>query len=115
MTLGFFFTSNEPWTVKQVSRHDRRLVDRTGTFTVGTTDPMTRTIYLTEGLPLEFAKTVLMHEMVHAILYDNRSYRLIHQMVKPSYWFYAEEAICNLVAENSVFVSNQANLLLTNY
>lgn len=55
------------WGVVVVGPGDPRLVDREGRRTVGTTDPLTRTIHLSSELEPPILDRVLLHEVSHAV------------------------------------------------
>lgn len=60
--------NGEAWQVRRVPPADPSLVDRTGSLRVGTADPATRTISLSNALVPPFLDAVLLHEVAHAIL-----------------------------------------------
>ena len=75
------------------------LMDRTGTFTVATTDPITRTVYLSSDLHDGMLVKVLIHELGHCAMISFNLIEDIHRMVKPEYWFEAEEWLCNFLSD----------------
>lgn len=87
------------WEIRFVKPDSPMLVDRTRTLTVGTTDPKTKTIYLSNYLSGEFLMTVLLHELGHAALYSFDFLDEIHQMTYPDSWIDIEEFICNFLAD----------------
>lgn len=91
--------NGDSWKIRFVRRDDPRLVDRTGTLSVATTDPETFTICLSEELTGDFLITVLIHELGHCALYSFGLLTRIQRMVKPRYRVEMEEFICNFLAD----------------
>ena len=87
------------WKVRFVRHNHPMLVDRTNRLTVGTTDPKTKTIYLSEELFGEFLMTVFIHELGHCALYSFGFLQKIRDMVYPDRWIDMEEFICNFLAD----------------
>lgn len=65
---------------------------------VATTDPANLKVYLSDHLAGEFLITVLIHELGHCALFSFNLIDDIHHVVDPSYWYEAEEWVCNLIA-----------------
>lgn len=93
-----FFMNGYGWTIESVRPDSRLLVDRTGSLTLATTDPVMRTIYLSNNLRGELLTTVLLHELGHCVLFSFDLIGYIHSVVRPEYWIEAEEWICNFLA-----------------
>lgn len=55
------------WRVIRVPAGDPRLIDRTGTERLATTDPATRTVSISEAVQPPLLDRVLLHEIAHAI------------------------------------------------
>lgn len=87
------------WRVMFVSSYDSELIDRTGEMRVATTDPVTKTIYLSEDLRGDFLSRVLSHELGHVTMISYNMLDDLHRMVHPRYWVEAEEWICNFIAD----------------
>lgn len=62
-----FVINGERWGVVRVAPDDPRLVDRTGTLRLATTDPTTREVYLSSALRPPMLDRVLLHEVAHAV------------------------------------------------
>lgn len=86
------------WRVYFVDPDSDLLVDRTGFYTLATTDPVTYCIYLSNQLDGSLLRTVLIHELGHCTMVSFHLLDDIHRMVKPEYWLEAEELICNIIA-----------------
>lgn len=92
-----FVMNNYIWKVITVPANSKYLLSRTG-LTVGTTDPNTLCVYISEELTGEFKKRVIAHEMGHAACF---SFHLIPQIgacCYPDRQIEMEEFICNFVA-----------------
>lgn len=87
------------WRVRFVSPHSEYLIDRTSTFRVATTDPIARTIYLSDRLQGVFLRRVLLHELGHATMFSYDLLGYIHDRVPKEYWIDVEEWICNFLAD----------------
>ena len=87
------------WRVCFVDSDDPMLVDRTGTLTVGTTDPVTLRVYISRDLDGSMLTRVLIHELGHCTMFSFGLLDDIHKMVHPRYWLEAEEWVCNFVAD----------------
>jgi hypothetical protein len=62
-----FVTNGQVWGVIRVPAGDPRLIDRTGTERLATTDPVTRTVSVLEDVQPPLLDRVLLHEVAHAI------------------------------------------------
>lgn len=56
------------WRVVRVSPGDPLLIDRTGVSRLATTDPSTRTIRISEAVPIRLFDRVYLHEAAHAAM-----------------------------------------------
>lgn len=97
--MNTFSMNGDSWSVIRVSRNDPMLVDRTNTRTVGTTDPVTKTVYLSLDLSGDFLIRVLIHELGHCALISFGLIDDIHRMCYPDCWIEAEEWVCNFIAD----------------
>lgn len=88
-----------PWVVKRVSSQSPMLVDRTGKYTLATTDFSTLTVYISKSVRGSFLIHVLIHELGHCALFSYGLVEDIHKVVKPQYWLEAEEWVCNFIAD----------------
>lgn len=99
MSTNVFYINNIQWHVEYVKPYSPELVDRSGSLTVATTDPKTRTVYISEGLSNEYKLEVLLHELGHCFIFSYDLAKDIHEYVYPEYWIDAEEWICNFIAK----------------
>lgn len=97
--MNHFAMNGLVWHVMRVPKRSPLLVDRTNKLRVATTDPKSRTIYLSDQLSGEFLITVLLHELGHVVIFSYDLTDDIRRMVHPDYWIEAEEWICNFVAD----------------
>lgn len=87
------------WRVRTVNPNSAMLIDRTGTHTVATTDPITHTVYISNQLAGEFLTHVIIHELGHCAIISFGLQDDIRRMVRPEYWIEAEEWACNFIAD----------------
>ena len=100
------------WAIKIVEPDNPKLIDRTNTQRIATTDPSEYTIYLSNELEGEFLATVLRHELSHAVMFSFGLLRDIHNFVPPERWIEAEEWICNFIADYSSLILNTSYKVL---
>lgn len=87
------------WRIQYVDQNSSKLVDRTGTLRVATTDPKTRCVYLSDRLSESFRVRVLIHELGHCAMVSFNLLYDIHKIVRPEFWVDAEEWVCNFIAD----------------
>lgn len=104
--MDSFSINGYTWRVKIVEPDNVKLVDRTNTQRVATTDPNEMCIYLSNELEGNFLVTVLRHEIGHAVIFSCGLLREIHSFVPPERWIEAEEWICNFLADYGSFILN---------
>lgn len=97
--MDSFYMNGDLWHVKFVSPYSDKLVDRTKTLRVATTDPNEYCVYLARNLTGDFLNRVLIHELGHVTMISYDLIRDIHRMVYPEYWIEAEEWVCNIIAD----------------
>lgn len=93
-----FVMNDYLWKVITVPANSRCLLSRTGP-TVGTTDPNTLCVYISEELTGEFKKHVIAHEMGHAACFSFHLIPQIRDCCYPDRQIQMEEFICNFVAD----------------
>ena len=103
-----FYMNGLRWRVRFTYPTDPVLVDRTGTLTIGVTDPQTMTIYLSNKLRGEFLTRVVLHELSHAMMYSYQYLDEIHRYCKKRYWVEMEELIANLIADRAYEIFQRA-------
>lgn len=99
--IDSFYMNGDFWTVRFVNPKNRILVDRTGTLTVGVTNPVDRTVYLSNALRGNFLTRVTLHELAHAMMISYGYLEQIHLYCKKRYWIDMEELIANLIADRA--------------
>ena len=102
------------WQIKFVDPYNPLLVDRTGTLTVATTDPLTSCVYISDAISGSFLTRVLIHELGHCAIFSYHLLDDIHQMIKPKYWIEAEEWVCNFIADYGFKIFDIAYSVLGN-
>lgn len=73
--------------LEYVNPYNPFLIDRTGRLTLGTTDPITKRVYVSNGLKGFMLRTC-------SLCSDD-----LHRMVKPECLLEAEESLCNFIAD----------------
>lgn len=99
MVVDRFAMNGFLWKVEVVDQNDDRLVDRTDNLRVATTDPVTKTVCISNELSGNFLMTVFIHELGHCALWSYGFLEEIRRMVYPKYWIDMEEFICNFLAD----------------
>lgn len=102
------------WQIKFVDPYNPLLVDRTGTLTVATADPLTSCVYISDAISGSFLTRVLIHELGHCAIFSYHLLDDIHQMIKPKYWIEAEEWVCNFIADYGFKIFDIAYSVLGN-
>ena len=103
-----FYMNGLRWRVRFTYPADPVLVDRTGTLTIGVTDPQSMTIYLSNKLRGEFLTKVVLHELSHAMMYSYHYLDEIHRYCKKRHWVDMEELIANLIANQAKEIFQRA-------
>lgn len=106
--IDSFYMNGDFWTVRFVNPTNRILVDRTGTLTVGVTNPVDRTVYLSSALRGNFLTRVTLHELAHAMMISYGYLEQIHLYCKKRYWIDMEEFIANLIADRAYEIFERA-------
>lgn len=101
--------NGELWRVIRVSAGDPRLVDREGKRTIGTTDPLSRTIHISEELTPPSLDRVLMHEIAHAITISNGLLDSLGYMVESGDRIGVEEWAAQLIENHAIEASALAS------
>lgn len=65
--------------------------------TLGTTDPGTRTIHLSNELHPPLLDRVMLHEAAHAITISYGLLESLREALPEKYWIWAEEWACHIV------------------
>ena len=87
------------WVLEYVNPYNPFLIDRTGRLTLGTTDPIIKRVYVSNGLRGFMLRKVIMHELAHCALVSYNLLDDLHRMVKPECLLEAEESLCNFIAD----------------
>lgn len=103
------FINGELWRVVGVAPGDPRLIDRTGAETVGTTDPITRTIHISTALTPPMTDKVLLHEIAHAITMSHGLLDVLHILLPEPYWLQIEEWSAQLMENYAIEASALAS------
>lgn len=87
------------WHVRYVDPKSKWLIDRTSTIRLATTDPTTKTIYLSSSLKGDLLVRVFLHELGHCVMFSFGLLNDIRRALPPSKWIDAEEWVCNFIAD----------------
>ena len=87
------------WVLEYVNPYNPFLIDRTGRLTLGTTNPITKRVYVSNGLRGFMLRKVVMHELAHCALVSYNLLDDLQRMVKPECLLEAEESLCNFIAD----------------
>lgn len=90
------------WGVIRVKSGDPRLVDREGRSTVGTTDPLTRTICISDALRPPMLDRVLLHEVSHAVAISYGYLADLGRMVASGDYIGVEEWAAQLTENHAI-------------
>ena len=110
--MDSFFVNGYLWCVKRVPYSSPMLIEKTGTRTVATTDPIRRTVYLLDTLEGNFFNTVLLHELGHVVMFSYGLLDDIHRAVPRHLWIDAEEWVCNFIADYGLQIFQIASNVL---
>ena len=90
------------WRVARVSPGDPRLIDREGIRTVGTADPLTMTIHISDALVPPYLDRVLLHEVAHAVAISHGLLDGLHGGLPQRYWVPTEEWAAQLMENHAI-------------
>lgn len=107
-----FVINGQLWRPVMVMPDDERLVDRTGRFCLATTDPKTRSVYLSRALHGNRLLTVMIHEVTHCAMHSYGMLDNLHDLMPESSWVGVEEWACNLVADHGAEILKAAEKAL---
>ena len=104
--------NGDVWRVIRVPAGDPRLIDRTGTCRLATTDPKGRTISISEGVQPPLLDKVLLHEVTHAITVSYDLLRPMRESVPRHSWVPSEEWAVQLVENHAIEAVEAATIVL---
>lgn len=94
--------NGELWAIKRVSPDNPFLVDRTGTMRIATTDPSTRTIYLSSDVNPPLLDRVLLHEVAHAITISHGLLPPLRHSIPEDMWVPVEEWSASFMERHAI-------------
>jgi hypothetical protein len=97
-----FIVGGELWLVRRVPGWDPRLVDRTGNARLATTDPVTRTVSIHEGVMPPLLDRVLLHEVAHAVTISRGLLGRMRAAVPEGSWVPVEEWAAQLMEGHAI-------------
>lgn len=92
-----FVLNGELWRVVRVRPGDPRLIDRTGTERIATTDPFSRTVCVSEAVKPPLLDRVMVHEASHAVAASYGLLGPLRASIPERYWVPAEEWAASLL------------------
>lgn len=107
-----FEMNGDRWTIIFVDPTNGMLVDRTKNLTVATTDPSTRTVYVSNELSGPFLTRVIVHELGHCAMISYGLLDDVHRVVKRRYWVQAEEWVCNFLMDYGLMIFSIASEII---
>ena len=97
-----FVINGELWQVRRVPSGDWRLIDRTGSERLATTDPATRAVYVNNGVMPPLLDRVVLHEVAHAITLSWSLLGRLRSEVPARSWVPVEEWAAQLVEGHAI-------------
>lgn len=97
-----FVTNGQVWRVVRVPVGDPRLVDRTGTMRLATTDPGAHEVRIRQDLMPPLLDKVMLHEAAHAVSWSHGNLARLSEIVARGDVVAVEELIANTVENYSI-------------
>lgn len=91
--------NGDVWRVVTVGPDDPRLMDRTGSTRIATTDPMTYCVYVSREVRGELLERVIRHEAAHCAMISYDLMAQLRRLIPESSWVPVEEWVCNFLAD----------------
>lgn len=102
--------NGDVWRVSLVDPDDPRLVDRTGSSCLATTDPSTMGVYVSRDLGGDMLARVVRHEAAHCAMVSHGLTYQLRKMLPESAWVPVEEWVCNFLADYGPEVLHAASV-----
>lgn len=100
------------WRVVRVPVGDPRLVDRTGKPKLATTDPSSRAVHLSEGVPPAMLDQVALHEAAHVVAAAYGMLPALRSMTPAASWVPAEEWAAKVMELHGLEAADIASRML---
>ena len=107
-----FIADGDVWRVIRVPAGDPRLIDRTGSERLATTDPHTRTIAVLDTVQPPLLDRVMLHEVAHAVTMSSDLLPELGRMVKDGDVIGVEEWAARLVEGHAIETIDAASAAL---
>lgn len=101
--------NGDVWRVARIPAGDPRLVDRTDSERLATTDASTMTIYIADTVQPPLLDKVLLHEVSHAVTVSYGLLDSLRDMIPPYLWVNVEEWAAQLVENHALEASRAAS------
>ena len=100
------------WKIEPTSPGSFDLVDRTGLTRLATTDPSSKTIYVSESITPPLLDNVIIHEIAHAITVSYGLLDYLRERIPRGSWVSAEEWAANLMEHHAIEAAELAGMAL---
>lgn len=107
-----FVLNGDVWRPVLVDRDDPRLIDRTGTSRLATTDPSAMCVYLSNGLRGLDLEVVSTHEVGHCAMHSYGLLDSLHVVIPEDTWVDVEGWVCNYLANRGREIIRAASTAL---
>lgn len=103
------------WHILFVPSYSDELIDRNGNRTLACTDPDTKLIFVDKSITGKMYERVITHELAHCAIVSFNLLDDIHRFVKKEYWVYAEEWVCNFLADYGPIIQEIESVLYIHF
>lgn len=110
--MGPIVINGDLWRVVRVPADDPRLIDRTGTNRLATTDQRARTIHISESVVPPLLDRVLLHEISHAITVSYGLLEPLRKSIPTEAWVPSEEWAVQLLENHAMEALRLARMVL---
>ena len=100
--MRLIVVNGDVWRVVRVPAGDPRLIDRTGTERMATTDQRTRTIHISNEIVPPLLDRVLLHEISHAITVSHGLLEPLRKSIPTEAWVPSEEWAVQLLENHAI-------------
>lgn len=107
-----FVVNGECWRVVRVDPDNPRLIDRTRTRTIATTDPVTRTVNISTTVNPPLLDRVMLHEVAHAITISHGLLDILKIAIPERLRVFVEEWAVQLVENYGIEAATLASTSL---
>lgn len=109
-----FIINEDVWALYFVEPYDSHLIDRTGKLTLGCTDPISHSVYISKYLDQTLMRKVILHELGHCVMASYNYIGYLSRLVFPWQLIDVEELICNILSLNLSYLQQLTDYILRN-